>query len=327
MYPEFNEIDKPDYTTNELNRFADFIEISAFFSKDKCVTYSDMQDRFFGKKEYNKNYPDREDLIFEDTEDNFSKNSENIASIRDKDEELLNSIFELIRERVGLYNIDYPFAFINNTLYLKQELTIKNKLYLSLLISSKLNIFRSFETNLTTNFEKISYVVLKEFLPKSAIIKEFGKNTQYKGNAISKIKQLASDLSLKIEEDELNCVNDRNQQERGLDIVGWLPFLDKCGNQVIFLCQCTCGKKYGYKQHDTRRFENYLKFYKTTPQHTLFIPYSLINVRNNKFYSSDDIEGDYLIFERKRIIEYYKYKKSESLEIFKIVDSFINNRN
>ena len=126
-----------------------------------------------------------------------------------------------------------------------------------------------------------------------------------------------------VDDYELSQVGERNNQERGLDIIGWLPFNDKCGNKIILLCQCACGKQYESKQHDTRRFENYLKFYKTNPQHTMFIPYSLINVRANKFYHSDYIEKDYLIFERKGILEYHKEDIFENLESYKIVNKCI----
>jgi len=128
---------------------------------------------------------------------------------------------------------------------------------------------------------------------------------------------------LEVKDYELSCVNDRNQQERGLDIVGWLPFADKCGNQIIFLCQCACGKNAESKQHDTRRFKNYIDFYKTYPQHTLFIPYSLINVGKKKFYHSDLIEDGFLIFERKRILEYHNDTSFENSESFKIVNKII----
>jgi hypothetical protein len=292
----FNNIDKPDYTKSELNYYADFIELLALFEKEDGVTLGDVQDRFFGVKEYSN------------------------VEVRDDDESFLNTIFEVIKERISLYADEYPFEYKNNgILLLKQNISIKNKLYLSLLISSKLDIFNPFKSNLTADFEKVSYAVLKEFLPVKAVVKEFGKNTQYKGNAISRIKQLANDLDLQVEDYELNQVSERNTQERGLDIIGWLPFADKCGNKVIFLCQCACGKEYESKQHDTRRFENYLRFYKTKPQHTLFIPYSLINIQEKKFYHSDYIEQDYLIFERKRILEYHNDNSIESSETFKVV--------
>ena len=294
------DIDKPDYTKTEINYFADFVELIALFTKTDGITFGDIQDRFFGTKEY-------------DTIEN-----------KDKDEAFLNSIFNIIAERINFYAIDYPFEYQDNdTLMLKQDLTFKNKLYLSLLISSKLDIFNSFKSDLTTDFEKVSYIVLKEFLPKKAIVKEFGKHAQYHGNAISKIKQLANELDLYVDDYELNNVSERNTQERGLDIVGWLPFADKCGNKIVFLCQCACGKEYESKQHDTRRFENYLQFYKTNPQHTIFIPYSLINVREKKFYHSDLIEKDYLVFERKRILEYHNDSSFENSMSFKIVNKIL----
>jgi hypothetical protein len=296
----FNNMDKPDYTKSEINYYADFIELLALFQKEDGVTFGDVQDRFFGVKEYG--------------------NSE----ARDEDESFLNAVFEVIKERVVLYADEYPFVYQNNeTLLLKQNLSVKNKLYLSLLIASKLDVFNSFKSDLTTDFEKVSYVVLKEFLPGKAVVKEFGKNTHYQGNAISKIKQLANDLDLQVDDYELQQVSERNTQERGLDIIGWLPFADKCGNKIIILCQCACGKEYESKQHDTRRFENYLRFYKTKPQHTLFIPYSLINIHEKKFYHSDYIEQDYLIFERKRILEYHNDNSFENSESFKIVNKIL----
>jgi hypothetical protein len=301
---KFNNISKPDYTKSELNYYADFIELTALFSSIDGITLGDIQDKFFGEKDY-----------------------EN-AEKRDEDEIFLREIFQIISERLLLYSEDYPFSYSEDEiLTLKSNLTTSNKLYISLLLSSKLNIFNAFRTDLTTDFETVSYAVLKNFLPTNSTVKEFGKNTEYKGNAIEKIKSLADDLDLAIDDYELDQVEERNNQERGLDIIGWLPFNDKCGNKVIFLCQCACGKQYESKQHDTRRFENYLKFYKTNPQHTMFIPYSLINVRAKKFYHSDYIENDYLIFERKRILEYHNNQVFEATESFKLVNKCVEYSN
>jgi hypothetical protein len=316
-----DNIDNPDYAKSEPNYYADFVELIALFSKNNGITFFDIQDRFFGEKEYTKKSPNFEDTVFTDPEDRFSDFSDNVAKNKDNDEQLIKSFFLIIKERISLYADDYPFEYQNNgILVLKQNLSVKNKLYLSLLISSKLDIFNPFKSDLTADFEKVSYTVLKEFLPVKAVIKEFGKNTQYQGNAISKIKHLAADLDLQVDDYELRQISERNTQERGLDIIGWLPFADKCGNKVIFLCQCACGKEYESKQHDTRRFENYLRFYKTKPQHTLFIPYALINVHERKFYHSDYIEQDYLLFERKRILEYHNDPAIEHSETFRVVE-------
>ncbi len=296
-----NNINEPDYTSSELNYYADFIELLTLFSGKDGITQADIQDRFYGEKDYAN------------------------AQIRDNDEVFIRTIFLLILERITLYSDEYPFQLdTSQILILKEELTNKNKLYLSLLLSSKLNIFRSFQTELTTEFENIAFYTLKNYLPNNSIVREFGKNSHYKGNAKSKIKQLANDLNIQIKDFELSQINDKNQQERGLDIVGWIPFKDKCANTLLFLVQCACGKQYESKQHDTRRFKSYFQFYKTNPQQTLFIPYSLINVRYKKFYHSDYIEDDFLIFERKRILEFYNDEAFNTSESIKIVEQCIN---
>jgi len=56
----------------------------------------------------------------------------------------------------------------------------------------------------------------------------------------------------------------------------------------------------------------------------MFIPYSLINTRENKFYHSDLIENDFLILERKRMIDLFKEKNIfNNLTMKKIVNCCI----
>ncbi|MEZ4986858.1 MAG: hypothetical protein R2795_17770 [Saprospiraceae bacterium] len=113
------------------------------FSSTDGITLGDIQDKFFGEKDYES--PEK----------------------RDDDETFLRGIFQLILERSILYGNDYPFYYSEDEiLTLKSILTTNNKLYISLLLSSKLNIFNKFKTDLTTDFETISFAVLKNFLPK-----------------------------------------------------------------------------------------------------------------------------------------------------------------
>lgn len=288
-FHKISEIDKPDFSRNELNHFADFVELLAIFSQEDGISYGDIQDRFFGE-------PD---------ECNSSERN-------DINEVFINNIYSLIEERIVQYGDLYPFIMgKEQVLILQNTLSSNQKLYLLLLLSSTLYIFKSFNTELTTDFETICCETMKIFLP-NAIVKPFGKNSEYTGTASEKIKKLASDIGLPINQYEIEQIGERNTQERGLDIVGWLPFKDNCHNLIVYLCQCACGKNYEYKQHDTRRFENYYDFYNTTPQHTLFLPYSLIDPKVGKFYHSDYIERNFLIFERMRIL----YLIKEHSDIF-----------
>lgn len=278
-----NSIDTPDCSRDETNQFADFVELLVIFSKGDGVAYGDILDRFFGELDEN-----------------------NSSERNDANELFIDGIFSLIEERKDLYGDQYPFEVGKEQIItLKRELSLPQKLYLFLLISSSLNIFKSFNAEITTDFEMVSYEAIKSFLP-NAIVKSFGKLSEYKGNAKEKIRNLADDIGLQTNDYEIECVGKRNVQDRGLDIVSWIPFEDKCQNKIIFLCQCACGKRFEYKQHELRRYIKYYIFYNTKPQFTLFVPYSLINPRENKFYKSDYIEEGYLIFERLRIISLAK---------------------
>lgn len=296
-------VDMPNCSKDETDSFADFVELLVIFSKGDGVAYGDIQDRFFGE-------PD---------EDNSSEGN-------DGNESFIDSIFRLIGERSALYGDQYPFEVEEKQVVkLKVGLSLSQKLYLFLLMSSSLSIFKSFNSEITTDFEIVSYEAIKSFLP-NAVAKPFGKSSLYQGTAKEKIKKLADDIGLPTDDDEIECIGERNVQERGLDVVSWIPFEDKCQNKIVFLCQCACGKQYESKQHDIRRYEHYYRFYKTNPQRVLFIPYALINPNNWKFYRSDCIEDNYLIFERLRIINLAKQKENvlSSLKSTCIVERFIH---
>lgn len=299
----FNDFDKPKETRNKINFYADFIELFSLLSNADGVSFGDVQDRFFGTKDYKS------------------------PKERDDDSAWIQSIFNLLEERAILYDEDYPFNFdVENTIiYLKDNLNFKNKVYLALLIASSLFVFKDQNTNITDDFESISFYVLKEFLPSHASVREFGKNSNFSGNAREKIRSLGKEIGLNVEEYDISQISERNYQERGLDLIGWFPSSDSCMNKIIYLCQCACGKDTESKHHDTRRFENYFTYYRTSPQHCLFIPYSLQNTMENKFYNSDLIEKDFFIFERQRIICYFSNEQFfQDLDTSKIVNEAID---
>lgn len=272
-------IGKPAYSQEESNAYVDFIELLAMTSGNEGISFGDIQDRLFG----------------ETTEDDS-------AEKKDSNESFLKRLYSMIEERITQYGDLYPYMIDEkNSILLKAELSDIQKIYLILLVSSSLDIFKPFNTELTSDFEKISYEALRNFIP-NAEVKSFGKISEYRGTAVEKIRSLAKDIGLETNEYDLKQVGNRNVQERGLDVVCWIPFADSCPNKVIFLCQCACGKNYEYKQHETKRFASYFIWYKTKPRHSLFVPYSLINPQDGRFYHSDYIEEDCLVFERLRIL-------------------------
>ena len=117
-----------------------------------------------------------------------------------------------------------------------------------------LNYFKDVYSDLTTEFEQTSFEALRNFLPLNANVKQLGKNSDYTGDAQSKIRALAKDLNVSINENEI--IQIQGTQERGLDVIGWLPFKDQIPNMITILVQCACGTEWYKKQNKTKRFEN-----------------------------------------------------------------------
>jgi len=269
--------------------FADYLEVVSLFSKNNYISSTDLIDRFRD-----------EGIIIR------KKNDDEQAEDNDKQEQWASQIFDIIVEREILFNNDYPFELLgNNKIKLKSSVTFNNrqKLYLFLLLSSCLYLFEIFESELTKEFESVCFEALSKFLPTHSIVKSFGKNSDYSGTAVQKITQLANDLKIKVNDSYITKISSRGNQERGLDIIGWIPFQDSVANFLSILCQCACGKEWYKKLQETRRYENYYVFHCNKPIHAMFIPYSLINYQKSDFHQADEITGT-LLFERSRILNF-----------------------
>jgi len=297
-------------TENLTNLYADYVEVVSLFSNRNYVSSTDILDRL------------RDDgLMLRD-----KKRDEDQAEDNDVKENLIDRIFRELQNRTYLYKDDYPFELLEGNKIILQsnvENNTRQKVYIFLLLASNLAIFGLFENELTTEFETISFEALKNFLPPKSIIREMGQNTQYSGNTISKIKQLAGEINIKIDEEAIKQISTRANKEKGLDLIGWIPFDDGLPNLLLILCQCACGTEWYKKLSETGRYENYLRFYRKKPIHTMFIPYSQINYQEEGFYQSDEITNT-LLFDRKRILNHIEDTSFfEALESKLVVDKCI----
>jgi hypothetical protein len=271
---------------NHLN--ADFVELVSLINNENEITIIDIVSRY---KSENINF---EEIIEEDL-------ASIAGEINDSEIEKVKDFFIICKERQDLLGENkYPFFVSDNIIKLKKNLTQNQRIYLMLLISSNLFLFPVLEQELTSEFEKVSYEALKNLLPGYAMVKQFGKNSEYTGNAQEKIKTLAIDLNLSYNKNEV--ANIQGNQERGLDLIAWLPFKDRVPNMISILVQCSCGKEWYTKQHETRRFSSaYYNFYRQMPIHAMCIPYALIK-NEGEFYLSDEII-ECLIIDRIRLID------------------------
>lgn len=276
--------------------YADYIELNALYLKDE-VTIADIADKLKDVHDQN--------ILSTDLIVNSGEIGSLFAEENDVIEERFISIFDVCRDRELLFEEEeYPFTIIRNQIKLKEKLSEKHKLYLLLLLCSNLNYFKTLSPELTTDFELLSFFSLKAFLPEKSVVKSFGKNSEFNGNAKKKITDLAKQLHINIDTDKIESISENNSQERGLDVIGWMPFKDNIPNMLTILCQCACGKDWYKKQFDTQRFKGYFHWH-TTPIHAMFIPYSLGMSNGLKFQQHDEILKEFIFFDRKRIIEQF----------------------
>jgi hypothetical protein len=272
-----------------LYLYADYFELVSLFNKDTVITVSEMFNRL-----KDENIIQQNDII------------ENQAKQNDDDEFFIREIFNLLEQRSLSFEKDYPFTYSDESLLLAKDLTTKQKIYIFLLLASNLNLFKDFQSDLTSEFELISQKALEGYLPDFAEIKNFGKRSKFLGLASDKVRQLATCMNLTANENYLRTVSSKGTQDLGLDIVAWLPFKDKIGNHISVFAQCACGKEWNEKMNETKRYNKFLNLYLLKITHSLFIPYSLINYDNSTFFEHHEFGESILLFERKRILSLIK---------------------
>lgn len=299
-------------TINQYYLYADYVELLALVSNETYITQTDLANRF-----HREGLNPAEQLQSRSSIKDATLNAEN----NDAEENWARSIFDILSNRQAIFSTQYPYKITKSGIILEEKLSPEQKLYLILLIASNLNYFRPFEPELTSEFEKISFQALKAMLPSHGIYKQFGKNSDYCGSAQEKIRTLAEDLNVEIVENEVKKI--LGSQEKGLDLIAWIPFQDQISNMLTIVGQCACGKEWPKKQRETKKFEEtYYRFFRLKPIHALFIPYSLIIF--SEIYDSGEIDTGTFLFERKRIMELiYETSFLDSMTSKKLVEKCI----
>jgi len=298
------KIKPPEAAKNLTHLYADYIELVALFSNKVHVTKDEILRKIQRDGESSINDVISHEASGDEIEGDLFGDI-NTSRRNDIKERWGDDLFQVLEDRTKIFGDNYPFIYSTHTgLILKEKCKEKQKVYLFLLISSNLDLFNKVASDLTADFEEVSFFVLKNFLP-SAEVRRFGKKTQYEGNAKEKIRTLAGEMKLEINEHNLENISDRNSQDRGLDVVAWIPFADNCPNIIAVLGQCACGRDWSKKYHDTQRFSTYMRYFRQKPIHAMFIPYSLISGNSDRFCCSDNIERNTMMFERKRMVELF----------------------
>lgn len=285
-------IKTPNSAKYKNQYYADYIELVSLVTSD-FVSQSDIVDRLFD-----------EGAVVEIESPRDGEIGLLESQINDKAEGYVNTYFEYLEKRKLIYGDNYPFIFDKNKgikVIDKSELSEQQKLYIYLLIASSLSSFRDIKQFITDDFEKLSELVLKAYLPSNAKVFGFGSNSKYKGKTKEKIIKLGKDINVYARDDRIiDLIPDESTEDKGLDVVGWIPFEDNNPNTIIIFGQCACGKNWFGKQIDTRRYDKFYTHYLTPFIHAMFYPEDFDNYGGKFNLDLDLIEN--IVFERRRLL-------------------------
>lgn len=239
-----------------------------------------------------------------------------------KGDDELTDLFSLLMSRATLYNEIYPFIvdYDNKRLILKSDLSDTNKLYIFfLLCSTNEKVIRSGNI-LESDFEHISTLVLKQYLPSTASVYHFGKSSyqeaRYTGKLTDKMDKLAEDIKCETAYD-VTDFSSKDTGDGGLDIIAWVPFPDDDNfmHIQVFLGQCAIGKDWINKHNDVEKMKNNIHFPLGTVS-MMYVPHDL-RKDNGKFKKSSSRAQ--LLFDRFRLV---KFINEELMEIIKTTSTF-----
>lgn len=298
----------PNYAYFNSHYFCDYIELLALINNTDIVSASDIYTKYL------------EDGKIGDI------GSDEGSDTNDKWSSRISEWFILLEQRQIKFADSYPFIIISDNIKLKATISNQQNSYLLLLLSATRKYVRD-NNLLTTDFERISYEVLKSYLPDFAKTFQFGKSNisydRYTGHITNKIDSLANDLKCKTRYEE-HYFAGNNTGDGGLDIVAWVPFPEDKNqkNIQVYLGQCATGKDWLDKQDDTQKFPNKYITFAGEINYIMFIPY---DGRNSDGHFSEDAKmGKYLLFDRFRLLQIMdNHEFIESLPSFSLVQQAI----
>jgi len=220
----------------------------------------------------------------------------------DKDIDGINidDVIEELERRLILYGKNRPYEIYKKKKVKSLFVDKENNLHYLYTLYYALYGGGSVTTSISNLFEEIVDNAVKNYLNTSlSLITSFGQNTCNLKNKIPEIRDA-------IKESIGNIDNmPKMVKDGGIDIITYKP-LDDRGNQLIILTDATIGKNWRLKRvnHIIEHWREYIHF-KVCPYTSLAIVHV---VEPEEFHTMSKENG--LIFDRCRIIQYFKLEKS-----------------
>ncbi len=294
-------------SSKDYHTWADYVELLCVTHIDGAIPKSYIVDRINERNDVGESSPVEVEAGDDDYDYDSLEETTAMPSARDaRQERFIEDVFRHLEYRQGTFNTRYPFTFSEegNSLELLPDLSIKQKLYLFLLIASNLRCVKS-HNEVTMLFEVVSYIALTQYMPSSAKVFIFGKNPydevkKYTGSLYEKIVALANDLR-----DSVICkktdFKPQNNGDGGLDLVAWVPFQDSNRGDLRVLGQCACTDEWVTKQHSSNveAWSAKIHFH-VYPINMIFVPYCY-RASDGEWYSNETIHMSVLV-DRVRIL-------------------------
>ncbi len=285
-------LDRPPATKRRTYVQADFVELSCLVHPDRLLSKSELHRKIV------------EDADIDDHND-YEEISADVATSHDIQNLRIDEWFRHLGYREAVLGKAYPFELCEDeaVLKVKSSLCEHNRLYIYLLLASSLAyVGNSASHVITDSFEALSAIALSKYLGERAVVRIFGKGTrtEYRGNKLSKLTDLANDIgeNVKAPVDEFDP-NDTGDE--GLDIVAWFPTTDRNPGRLLLFGQCSCGDDWESKQGSSSydKWRGLLTF-SVAPTNALFVPYFFRNSAGS-WYRQRQLHNS-LMFDRLRFM-------------------------
>lgn len=226
--------------------WCDYIELLCITSVDKRFSLGEVIELVNDARDISASFV--EDDIDEDSDEDELPAPIDVETDSPQSQDIVEArmarVFPSFAFRKEVFGASYPF-FVDpkgREISLKKRLSLPQKLYLQLLLSSSLRyIPEKRRHELTKPFEKVAKVIFSCLLPKGWQVHEFGaaSTKRYTGHLYDRLLKLAADLrgELKARRKDFKS---RNSGDGGLDLVAWHPLGDERVGIPIALAQCGC---------------------------------------------------------------------------------------
>lgn len=296
---------------NDINAWADFVEISCLVNPDGIYTLDALNDETGDAHEagedivWDDDTSEISDLIPNDEYENAPSDSDENRK-REHFERSLRHAFARLEARVLHFGDSYPFTLIESRILQKiSPITTSNRFYISLLLSANLRLATpSIISRVGNMFEKLCGPFFQMLIPPNSVCHHFGAagNGLFTGGLRQKIDTFCDVLETKKAVDA-EQVDLPNSGDGGLDWIAFRKFSDISWRGPVFFAQCACGADWQEKQDEAsrQRWESIVQL--PFPTMTFMFTPRVPRADDNKFENPTSIHRELVFVDRPRIME------------------------